>query len=45
MYIFATMITSVIVSLLSLYLNIPAPNGLCYWRWGGDGEAVQLEKS
>ena len=22
-----------------------APNGLRYLRWGGDGEAVQLEKS
>jgi hypothetical protein len=21
------------------------PNGLRYWRWGGDGEAVQPEKS
>jgi len=21
-----------------------APNGLRYLRWGGDGEAVQLEK-
>ncbi len=23
---------------------IPAPNGLRYLRWGGDGEAVQPEK-
>jgi len=22
-----------------------APNGLRYLRWGGDGEAVQMEKS
>jgi len=22
-----------------------APNGLRYLRWGGDGEAVQLEKT
>ena len=32
---FATMITSVIVSSLCLYLNIHAPNGARYWRRGG----------
>jgi len=25
--------------------GVRAPNGLRYLRWGGDGEAVQLEKA
>jgi hypothetical protein len=30
--------------MLNFMLFAPAPNGLRYLRWGGDGEAVQLEK-
>jgi hypothetical protein len=32
------------LSLLLVLLFSEAPNGLRYLRWGGDGEAVQLEK-
>jgi hypothetical protein len=34
------MLATGIVTLIST----SAPNGLRYLRWGGDGEAVQLEK-
>ncbi len=32
------------LSLLLVLHFSEAPNGLRYLRWGGDGEAVQLEK-
>ena len=31
-------------SLEIILIYCPAPNGLRYLRWGGDGEAVQPEK-
>jgi len=27
------------------FVSLEAPNDLRYPRWGGDGEAIQLEKS